>query len=281
MIDTHCHLYDEAFDTDRDESVLRAVKAGVDTMLLPAIDSHSHHSQEALADAYPQHFRQMMGLHPTSVTADFQQELDIVHSKLFDCVNELMCKCVSPTNASTHSQIHTFTNSHIPYVAVGEIGLDLYWDKSFLDQQIHVLRQQMLWAEQLGLPVCLHVRKAHNELFGLLRDLNRPRYSGVMHCFGGSVQEAHRAIEMGFHIGIGGVVTYKNATLADVARAVPLDRILLETDAPYLPPVPHRGKRNESAYIPLIANCIATLRGITPQEVADTTTASARQLFNL
>ena len=255
MIDTHCHLYDEAFDNDRHEAVLRALEAGVHTMLLPAIDSLSHQRQEALANAYPQHFRQMMGLHPTSVTAHFEDELDIVHNKLF----------TSPTT----------------YVAVGEIGLDLYWDQRFLDQQLHVLRQQLLWAEQLELPVCLHVRKAHNHLFGLLRDLNRPSYQGVMHCFGGSLQEAHRALEMGFHIGIGGVVTYKNATLADVARAVPLERILLETDAPYLPPVPHRGHRNESAYIPIIATHIAALRGITVQEVDETTTASARALFHL
>ena len=275
MIDTHCHLYDEAFDTDRHEAVGRALQAGVDTMLLPAIDSLSHQRQEALAEAYPQHFHQMMGLHPTSVTADFQKELDIVHQKLFDCLNVSIPDCLSGLRVKQSS------NQTIPYVAVGEIGLDLYWDKSYLEQQLHVLRQQMRWARELGLPVCLHVRKAHNELFGLLRDLNYPHYDGVMHCFGGSVQEAHRAVEMGFHIGIGGVVTYKNATLADVARAVPLDRILLETDAPYLPPVPYRGKRNESAYIPVIANCIATLRGITPQEVADTTTASARQLFHL
>ncbi len=280
MIDTHCHLYDEAFDSDRDDAVSRAVETGVDTMLLPAIDSLSHQRQEALANAYPQYFRQMMGLHPTSVTANFQKELDIVQNKLFECLNASNPDCLSTYEANTQT-IKQSNNQTIPYVAVGEIGLDLYWDKSFLDQQLHVLRQQMLWAEQLGLPVCLHVRKAHNELFGLLRDLNRPQYCGVMHCFGGSVQEAHRAIEMGFHIGIGGVVTYKNATLADVARSIPLDRILLETDAPYLPPVPHRGKRNESAYIPIIADFIATLRGITLQEVADTTTASARQLFHL
>ena len=284
MIDTHCHLYDEAFDADRDATIRRAVEAGVDTMLLPAIDSLSHSRQEALADAYPQHFRQMMGLHPTSVNADFQKELDIVQHKLFEIENLKVKSEISQERAS--QDLNNFNFQFSPfnskkYVAVGEIGLDLYWDKTFLDQQLYVLRQQMLWAEQLGLPVCLHVRKAHNELFALLRDLNRPRYSGVMHCFGGSVQEAHRAIEMGFHIGIGGVVTYKNATLADVARAVPLDRILLETDAPYLPPVPHRGQRNESAYIPIIADYIATLRGITTQEVADTTTQSARQLFRL
>ena len=284
MIDTHCHLYDEAFDADRDATIRRAVEAGVDTMLLPAIDSLSHSRQEALADAHPQHFRQMMGLHPTSVNADFQKELDIVQHKLFDIENLKLKSEISQERASQDLNNFNFQFSPLnskKYVAVGEIGLDLYWDKTFLDQQLYVLRQQMLWAEQLGLPVCLHVRKAHNELFALLRDLNRPCYSGVMHCFGGSVQEAHRAIEMGFHIGIGGVVTYKNATLADVARAVPLDRILLETDAPYLPPVPHRGQRNESAYIPIIADYIATLRGITTQEVADTTTQSARQLFRL
>lgn len=284
MIDTHCHLYDEAFDADRDATIRRAVEAGVDTMLLPAIDSLSHSRQEALADAHPQHFRQMMGLHPTSVNADFQKELDIVQHKLFEIENLKLKSEISQERAS--QDLNNFNSQFSPfnskkYVAVGEIGLDLYWDKTFLDQQLYVLRQQMLWAEQLGLPVCLHVRKAHNELFALLRDLNRPRYSGVMHCFGGSVQEAHRAIEMGFHIGIGGVVTYKNATLADVARAVPLDHILLETDAPYLPPVPHRGQRNESAYIPIIADYIASLRGITTQEVADTTTQSARQLFRL
>lgn len=255
MIDTHCHLYDEAFDDDRNVAVERAVAAGVDLMLLPGIDSQSHAAQEALEDAFPQHFRQMMGLHPTSVTADFEAELSIVEQKLF--------------------------HSGHPYVGVGEIGLDLYWDKTFLEEQKEVLRRQMRWARQLDLPVCLHVRKAYNELFALLRDLNFGTYSGVMHCFGGSVQEAHRAVEMGFHIGIGGVVTFKNATLAAVAAAVPLERILLETDAPYLAPVPYRGKRNESAYIPVIAEKIAALKGVSIAEVDEVTSASATVLFGL
>ncbi len=255
MIDTHCHLYDEAFDDDRSAAVERAVAAGVDLMLLPGIDSQSHAAQEALEAAYPQHFRQMMGLHPTSVTADFEPELAIVEQKLF--------------------------HSGHPYVAVGEIGLDLYWDKTFLEQQKEVLRRQMLWAQNLQLPVCLHVRKAYNELFGLLRDLNFGTYRGVMHCFGGSLQEAQRAIEMGFYIGVGGVVTFKNATLAEVAATVPLDRIVLETDAPYLSPVPYRGKRNESAYIPLIAQKIADLRNLPLEAVAATTTHAAETLFSL
>lgn len=280
MIDTHCHLYDQAFDDDRDQAVKRAVDAGVDTMLLPAIDSTSHTRQESLANTYPQHFRQMMGLHPTSVTDNFQTELDIVHQKLFEIENGKV-KSENCPSAASNSQSSILNPQFHKYVAVGEIGLDLYWDKTYLDQQLQALRLQIAWAQELQLPICLHIRKAHNELFSLLRDINRPHYSGVMHCFGGSVQEAQRAIEMGFHIGIGGVVTFKNATLADVARTVPLDRILLETDSPYLSPVPHRGKRNESAYIPLIAQCIATLRNISLQEVAETTTASAQQLFRI
>lgn len=255
MIDTHCHLYDEAFDNDRDQAVQRALDSGVNLMLLPGIDSSSHDRQEALASQYPACFRQMMGLHPTSVTADYANELELVRQKLF--------------------------NPQAVYVGIGEIGLDLYWDKTFLEQQREVLKTQMRWAKELDLPVCLHVRKAYNELFGLLRDLNFGSYRGVMHCFGGSVQEANKAIEMGFHIGIGGVVTFKNATLVTVAASISLERILLETDAPYLAPVPYRGKRNESAYIPVIAEKIAALKGVSIAEVDEVTSASATVLFGL
>ena len=260
FIDTHCHLYDEAFDADREEALQRALEAGVTTLLLPDIDSSStsrldalYNSQFATHNSQMQFYR-MAGLHPTSVKEDYGQELQHVHDRLF---------------SATH------------YIAVGEIGMDLYWDRTFEEQQREVLKRQMLWAEELDLPVCLHIRKAHNEVFGLLRDLNRLVYHGVMHCFGGSVQEAQHAVEMGFHLGVGGVVTFKNAGLADVVKAVPLERILLETDAPYLSPVPHRGQRNESSYIPIIAQKIADLRGITVAEVAEVTTASACALFHL
>lgn len=255
FVDTHCHLYDEAFDADRDAAVQRAVEAGVTTMLLPDIDSGSTLALDALYDRYPQYFCRMAGLHPTSVKEDFEAELEHVRRRLED--------------------------PQTPFVAVGEIGMDLYWDRTFEEQQREVLRCQMQWADEFNLPVALHIRKAHNEVFGLLRDLNRHAYRGVMHCFGGSVQEAHRAVEMGFHLGIGGVVTFKNATMAEVVKAVPLDRLLLETDAPYLSPVPHRGQRNESSYIPLIAQRIAELRGISLAEVAEVTTASAVALFGL
>ena len=272
-IDTHCHLYDEAFDADRDEAVQRALDAGVTTMLLPDIDSTSTPRLNALQQQYPTVFRPMAGLHPTSVKEDYEQELAKVHNRLFNSSN-------SP-EIDLRSNSHNSYNSPLKYIAVGEIGMDLYWDRTLEAQQREVLRTQMHWAEELDLPVCLHIRKAHNEVFGLLRDLNRHTYRGVMHCFGGSVQEAQRAVEMGFLLGIGGVVTFKNATLADVVKAVPLERLLLETDAPYLSPVPHRGQRNESSYIPLIAQRIADLRGITVDEVAEVTTASARSLFRL
>ena len=261
FIDTHCHLYDESFDADRDQALQRALDAGVSTLLLPDIDSTSTPHLDAFLQAHPDCCRPMAGLHPTSVKEDYEQELAHVHDRLFH---------LSPLT------------SHLsPFIAVGEIGMDLYWDRTYEEQQRLVLKTQMRWAEELDLPVCLHIRKAHNEVFGLLRDLNRSRYRGVMHCFGGSVQEAHRAVEMGFHLGIGGVVTFKNATLADVVKAVPLESLLLETDAPYLSPVPHRGQRNESSYIPLIAQKVADLRGITLDEVAAVTTASARELFSL
>ena len=254
FVDTHCHLYDEAFDADRDEALDRALNAGVTTLLLPAIDSQSHDRQTLLASQHPDCFRQMMGLHPTSVKEDYEKELQYVHDRLF----------------------------HLsPFIAVGEIGMDLYWDRTFEAQQREVLRTQLLWAIDLNLPVCLHIRKAHNEVFALLRELNRPSWRGVMHCFGGSQQEAQRALEMGFRLGIGGVVTFKNATMAEVARTAPLDRLLLETDAPYLSPVPHRGQRNEPSYIPLIAQRIADLRGISLDEVAEVTTASAKELFQI
>ena len=279
FVDTHCHLYDEAFDEDRAAAVQRALDAGVTTMLLPDIDSTSTPRLDALAtQAIKQSgnqaiFYRMAGLHPTSVKEDYEAELQHVHDRLFNSSNSPE---IDPRSNSLNSN-----NSPLKFIAVGEIGMDLYWDRTFEAQQREVLKTQLQWAVDLDLPVCLHIRKAHNEVFAVLREMNRPSWHGVMHCFGGSVQEAQRALEMGFHLGIGGVVTFKNATMADVVKAVPLDRLLLETDAPYLSPVPHRGQRNESAYIPLIAQKIADLKEISLAEVAAVTTASAKDLFRL
>ncbi|MCR4659402.1 MAG: TatD family hydrolase [Bacteroidales bacterium] len=255
MIDTHCHLYDEAFDIDRDEAIERAVAAGVELMLLPDIDQTSLPRQEQLAESRPDLFREMAGLHPTSVDEEYDVALKAVERRLR----------INPSR----------------YVAVGEIGMDLYWDRTHEDLQREVLRRQLLLAHELDKPVALHIRKAHNEVFALLRELGFGTYRGVMHCFGGSVQEALRAVEMGFHLGIGGVVTFKNAGMAEVVRAIPLDRLLLETDAPYLAPVPHRGKRNESAFIVEVAKKIAEIKQITVEQVAEQTTSNARILFRL
>ena len=255
IIDTHCHMYDEAFDTDRAEAVQRAVDAGVTTMLLPAIDSQSVAALEALYKSNPAVFRKMTGLHPTSVKEDFWEELNLVEGLLAD----------SPDD----------------YVAVGEIGLDFYWDDTFRAQQIEALEYQFDMASRFNKPVALHVRKAYNEMFEVLKANFAKSLTGVFHCFGSSVQEARKAIDMGFYIGVGGVVTFKNATLAEVVRQIPLERILIETDAPYLAPVPYRGKRNESAYCTLVAQKIAELKDVDFETVAEVTTNNAKSLFKL
>jgi TatD DNase family protein len=248
-------MYDEAFDTDRAEAVQRAVDAGVTTMLLPAIDSQSVPALEALYNSNPAVFRKMTGLHPTSVKEDFWEELNLVECLL----------AASPDD----------------YVAVGEIGLDFYWDDTFRAQQIAALEFQFDLAEKFHKPVALHVRKAYNEMFEVLKRNSGKNLTGVFHCFGSSVQEARKAIDMGFYIGVGGVVTFKNATLAEVVRQIPLERILIETDAPYLAPVPYRGKRNESAYCTIIAQKIAELKDVDFETVAEVTTNNAKTLFKL
>ncbi len=255
LIDTHSHIYSEEFDQDRDEVVARAAQAGVGLILLPAIDSMSYDRQEQLAQRYPGMMHQMMGLHPTSVGADYEQALRLAEQRLF----------AAPER----------------YVAVGEIGMDLYWDTSYCQQQQWVLECQIGWAETLQKPVVLHVRNAYKETFELLEHHGSACYQGVMHCFSGTPSEAMRAIEMGFVLGVGGVVTYKKALLAEVVASVPLKQIVLETDAPYLAPVPYRGKRNESAYVVSVAERVAEIKGCSVERVAEVTTATARRVFSL
>lgn len=255
ITDTHCHMYDEAFDADRAEAVQRAIDAGVTTMLLPAIDSSSTEALDALYHSNPAVFRKMAGLHPTSVKENYKTELELVEKQLSTAPND--------------------------YVAVGEIGLDFYWDDTFRTQQLEALEYQFFLAEKYHKPVALHVRKAYNEMFEVLKVNSAKGLTGVFHCFGSSVQEARKAIDMGFYIGVGGVVTFKNATLAEVVRQIPLERILIETDAPYLAPVPYRGKRNESAYCTIIAQKIAELKDVDFETVAEVTTNNATVLFGL
>lgn len=256
LIDTHCHLYCEEFDSDREATIERAKKAGVCNIVLPAIDSHSTSSQQLLYQSDTTFFKQMIGVHPTSIKDDYKTELKKAESLLLEQTDL--------------------------YVAIGEIGLDLYWDTTYKEQQVEALDRQLNWAETNQKPVCIHIRKAHNELFGLFKQRNRRSCTGVLHCYSGSLQEAYRAVEMGLYLGIGGVLTYKNAaTLPEIVKCIPLEHLLLETDAPYLSPVPYRGKRNESSYMTEVAKKIAEIKDIPIEKVAEQTTHNARVLFDI
>lgn len=262
LVDTHSHIYSEEFDADREEVVHRARQAGVGRILLPAIDKESYDRQETLAASDTTLFRQMMGLHPSSVNENYLEDLGIARQRLFD----------SPDK----------------YVAVGEIGLDLYWDTSYREQQKWVLEQQVRWALELNKPIALHVRNgksdmenAYQEVFALLERCGDSRLRGVMHCFSGTMDDALRAVGMGFMLGIGGVLTYKKSLLPDIVRAIPLESLLLETDSPYLAPVPYRGKRNESAYVRAVAEKLAEVKNIDIETVEKITTANANTLFNI
>ena len=264
LTDTHSHIYAEEFDYDRDNVIARAETAGVGLVLLPAIDANSYERQERLAASRPDLFRQMMGLHPTSVDQNYIQSLAKAKELLYG----------NPQK----------------YIAIGETGLDFYWDTSYLQQQIDALEQQMAWADELDKPIVLHLRSpkdnnsgldAYGEVFRLMQRRGIPKRKGIMHCFSGTPDDASKAVALGFMLGIGGTVTYKKSTLPDIVRATPLDSIVLETDDPYLPPVPHRGQRNEPAFMTHVAEKIADIKGLTPTQVADATTANARRLFRI
>ncbi|MDR0954187.1 MAG: TatD family hydrolase [Rikenellaceae bacterium] len=257
-IDTHTHLYDERFDGDRGEAIGRATQAGVSRLFLPATDSASHGALIALAKAYPARCYAMMGFHPTSANDNprWREELELV-ARLLD-------------------------EAPVPFYAIGETGLDLYWSRDFLREQEEALRFQIELALSHDLPIVLHVREAFEETIALLSDYRTRGLRGVFHSFAGTTDHYRRMRTLGdFRFGIGGVVTYKNAKLAPVVAEMELADLVLETDSPYLPPVPHRGERNESAYLPLIATKIAELQGISPETVAQTTTETALRLFRI
>jgi TatD DNase family protein len=253
FIDTHTHLYLEEFDPDRTGSIARAKSAGVDIFMLPNIDSTSIDPLLNLADEYPENCFPMIGLHPTSVKDNYHDELKAVESIL----------------------------EKRRFYAIGEIGMDLYWDKTFLEQQRDVFRHQLKLAKAFNLPVAIHMRNCFEHVYSIIREEAGSNLRGVFHCFPGNIQQAKQVTGLGFYLGIGGVVTFKNSGLQQVVKEIPLEYILLETDAPFLAPDPYRGKRNESVYIPLIADKIATLKEIPLQEVAEITTANAKKLFNL
>jgi TatD DNase family protein len=251
MVDTHIHLYDEQFEHDLETVITRAEDSGVGRMLLPNIDAQTVQPMLEVCRQYPARCFPMLGLHPTSVHEDFEQQLEIIASYL----------------------------DHTKIVAIGEIGVDLYWDRQFLDQQLEAFRIQIGWAKKYKLPLSIHCRKSYNEIISVLKKEQDGTLSGVFHCFPGNVRQAEEVVKLGFMLGVGGVVTYKNAEMATVVQNVGIEHILTETDAPYLPPVPFRGKRNESAYIYHIVQKIAELKSMSQTEVADVTDANAERVF--
>jgi TatD DNase family protein len=254
LIDTHTHLYLDVFDEDRHSMVARAIEAGVKRMLLPNIDQSSIAGMHALCDAFPQNCFPMMGLHPCDVKEDFLSVL-----------NEMELQFAKRK-----------------YVAVGETGIDLYWDKSTLHNQITSFEIQIEWAKRMNLPIVIHARESFNEIFEVLDRLNDDNLRGVFHCFTGSLEQAKKIMAYGgFMMGLGGVLTYEKSGLAQVVKDIPLEYILLETDSPFLTPKPYRGKRNESAYVKFIAEKLADAKQMSLHEIASITTANALALFQL
>jgi TatD DNase family protein len=251
MIDSHAHIYLDAFDDDLEAVLGRSREAGVQRIYMPNIDSGSIGAMLRLEERSEGFCRPMMGLHPCSVKEDYVQQLQLVEHWL----------------------------EKRSFAAVGEIGTDLHWDDRYWEQQVGAFRRQVGLAVAHGLPVVIHCRKSMAETIALVSELRQPGLRGVFHCFSGSPEDARRIVEMGFYLGIGGVVTYKNSGLEEVLKATGIDPLLLETDSPYLAPVPHRGRRNEPAHLALIAGHIARITGRSVDDVIATTTSNCHNLF--
>jgi len=253
FIDTHTHFYLPEFDPDRDLAVKRAVSSGVVKMLMPNIDFQSVDLMLSAENRYPGICFPMIGLHPTSVKEDHLSQLD----KLENLVTR-----------------HKF-------IAIGEIGIDLFWDKTFLKEQLIAFRRQIAFAIDKGFPVVIHSRESFPEVFSVLDEFKGKGLKGVFHAFSGNIKDARKAIGMGFKLGIGGIVTFKNSGLDKIVKETGPENLVLETDSPYLAPVPHRGKRNESSYICIVNRKLADIFGMSEEEVASITFANSTGLFNL
>ena len=253
LIDTHTHIYDHQFSLDRAEAMQRALDAGVSMMLLPNVDASTIAPMLELHEQYPDCTRVMMGLQPEEVKEDYKQVLATMEKELERGI----------------------------YVGVGEVGLDFYWDSTFEKEQLDAFETQLDWAKQLGLPLSIHCRNAFDKMVKILEHKQDGGLHGIMHCFTGTEEEANVYLELGFHLGLGGVTTYKNCGVKDCLPNLPLERIVLETDAPYLAPVPCRGKRNEPAFLVHTAQKIAYILQISLEDLADITTNNANQLFQL
>lgn len=253
LIDTHCHLYLRSFREDIAEVMDRAKEAGVEKFYLPAIDSSETANMLQLEASYPDSCFAMMGLHPCSVKEDYEQELEQVAEWL----------------------------SKRKFAAVGEIGLDFYWDKTFTEQQYIAFRKQIEWAISYDLPIVIHTRNAMQETIDVVREYVPRGIRGIFHCFGDSYAYANQIVDMGFYLGIGGVITYKKSGLAEVLEKISLRNIVIETDAPYLTPVPFRGKRNESSYLKYIAGKLAEVKNTSVAEVSELTSLNAQKIFGI
>ena len=252
-IDSHTHLYVQEFADDRAEVIARAQAAGVSQFLLPAIDSETTQAMHQLKRDYPNSIHLMMGLHPTHVGPNVEKELAHVKSQL-------------ETDA---------------FVAVGEIGIDLYWDKTTLSQQQQAFRIQIQWAKEKNLPIVIHCRDAFDEIFEILETEKDDKLYGIFHCFSGNLEQAKKAISYNMKLGIGGVVTFKNGKIDQFLAEIPIEHLVLETDAPYLAPTPYRGKRNESSYITKVLDKLADIYKLTPQEIAAITTQNSKDVFGI
>jgi len=253
FIDTHAHLYSSPLNENRELIIQNAINNGIDTIIMPAIDSDTLESMLELEAAYPNNCIAMMGLHPCSVKDNVQQELDIVEAQL----------------------------KKRKFIAIGEIGLDYYWDKTFIQQQIEAFTIQMQWALEKQLPIVIHTRNAMGETIEAVKPFAKKGLRGIFHCFSGSQESAQQIISMGFHLGLGGVLTYKNAAVAEAIKEIPMSHLVLETDAPYLSPVPYRGKTNEPAFMIEVAKKLAEIKNIPLQEVAAITTNNAKEVFGI
>ena len=253
FIDTHAHIYDSDFDTDRAEVVQRALDAGVGMMLMPNVDASTIQPMLETHEQFPDCTRMMMGLQPEEVKGDYKQVLALMEKEL----------------------------SRNIYIGVGEIGLDFYWDSTFEKEQLDAFETQLEWAKQLQLPLSIHCRNAFDPMARILEKKQDGTLKGVMHCFTGTLEEARTYLDLGFHLGLGGVSTYKNCAVKDYLCNIPLHRIVLETDAPYLSPVPHRGKRNEPTFMVDTAKKLAEYLNIPIEQLAETTTNNAKNLFNI
>lgn len=258
LIDTHAHLYAEQFDEDREAMLERAENMNIKKLFLPNIDEESIERMLKLEEQYPGRCYAMMGLHPCSVGADYKQQLATIKNWL----------------------------DQRDFVAVGEIGLDYYWSKEFVKEQQEAFRTQCRWAMELDKPIIIHARDSLDDLIRIVGEEQREqelgsRLRGIFHCFGGTLKQAQQIIDLGFYMGLGGVLTFKNSGLDKVVKDIPLKHLVLETDAPYLTPTPYRGKRNESAYIRLIAEKLAEVQEVPLEKVAEVTTSNALAIFGL